>query len=165
MIHSQPTKTDVVPYSTVKIDGCSETMLGFEFISEQPSIGKRRYCNKVLVHECVSVPTEEALDLDKVVLLATNDPCYTYFNYYKSSEQIEDIAPSIELQLNISNLVTGVIITFTKEETTAVPTRLAYRLYGHKDNTRTLLSQGNLFITPCGNPDNCSTQIWTGLDW
>jgi hypothetical protein len=166
MIISKPTNTELIPYSTVKIGGCSETKLGFDFLSEQPSVGKRRYCNKVLVHECVSAPAAAPLDLTKVELLATDDSCYTFFNVYKSSDQIQEIEPTIELQENDDYLIIGVIITFSTEEIIQLPIRMAYRLYGYyAEGDRILLSQGNLFTNPCGTGDPCEKTTWLGLAW
>lgn len=165
MIYSKPTNVDIVPYSTVKIDGCSEAKLGFDFLSEQPSIGKRRYCNKVLVHECISVPEISPLELDRVEFLATDDPCYKFFNVYKSSDQIEEIEPAIELQIDEYDVI-GVIITFSAEEIEALPLQMSYRLYGYDPlDNRMILAQGNLYSTPCGTLEDCKTVTWVGLRW
>lgn len=166
MAYSKPTSVDLVPYSTVKIDGCSEAKLGFDFLSEQPSIGKRRYCNKVLVHECVSVPEIAPLALETVEFLATNDSCYKFFNVYKSSDQIEEIEPTIDLQLNDDDDVIGVIINFSTDEIVGLPLQMAYRLYGvDAEGNRILLSHGNLYTVPCRAEENCCPVLWTGVNW
>lgn len=164
MIITQPTNKEVIPYGTVKLDGCSETKIGFDFLSEQPSVGRRRYCNKVLVHECVTVPEISPLDLDYIEFLATDDPCYTFFNLYKSSQAIGETAPTIELQYD-EYLVIGLIITFTKEETGCLPLRMTYRINGYdQDGVKMKLAQGNLYVTPCGNSESVKS-IWVDTEW
>lgn len=166
MIYSKPTNTGVIPYSTVKIDGCSEAKLGFDFLSEQPSVGKRRYCNKVLVHECVSVPEIAPLELERVELVATDDPCYKFFNIFKSSEEVDSLAASIELQLDDDDKVIGIIITFQISETCCQPLSQAYKLYGFDlDGERILLANGNLVITPCPCPDGTMPVTWEDIRW
>lgn len=166
MIYSKPSKNEIIPYSTVKIDGCSETKLGFDFLSEQPSIGKRRYCNKVLVHECITVPEITPLELAKVEFLATDDPCYKIFNIFKSSEIVDSVDPTVELQLDVDNKVIGIIISFVIEETCCQPLTQAFKLYGYYSNgERILLANGNLAITPCSCPDGVTNTTWEDVRW
>lgn len=156
MRYTKPTNVDLLPYSTVKIDGCSEAKLGFDFLSEQPSIGKRRYCNKVLVHECISVPESEPLDVTKAELLVTSDPCYHFFEIYKATDDSDE---SITLQLNGDDLTIGVLIDFTPDDTCGLPQIMAYRLYVTVDDERILMSQGNFCITPCCCSDD-DDPVW-----
>ena len=160
MIYSKPTNTGVIPYSTVKIDGCSEAKLGFDFLSEQPSVGKRRYCNKVLVHECVTVPQVEPLDALKVEFLATADPCYHFFDVFKTSENADEI----ELQLDDDDLTIGVIVNFTGDDTCGLPVTMVYRLYVYLIDGRILVSNGTLCVTPCCCEDEAPSD-WVGVTW
>lgn len=166
MIYSRPTNADLIPYSAVKIDGCSEARLGFDFLSEQPSTSRRRYCNKVLVHECVTVPEVEPLALERVEFLATDDPCYTFFNLFKSSNTVGDTEPTIELQLDEDDLVIGVLINFTREETCCLPLRMSYRLNAYdEDGTKMTLSQGNIYVSPCPMTADCERATWVDVEW
>lgn len=158
MIYSKPTNNGLTPYSTVKLDGCSEAKLGFDFLSDQPSISKRRYCNKVLVHECVSVPGVEPLDAVKVEFMATSDPCYHFFDIFKTSED-----DGITLQLDGPSTI-GVIVNFTGEETCGLPPIMAYKLYVYLDEGRILVSNGNLCVTPCCCED-IEPSEWLGVSW
>lgn len=162
---TRPTNEESLPYNVIKIFGCSDSTVGFDILNQQPTVSKRRYCNKVLVHECVTVPVVDPIDLSKAEFLATDDPCYSFFNIYKSSDTVEDLEPTIELQLNDDDLVIGILVNFKTSETSCVPLQMAYRLYGYSDDTRILLSQGTLLITPCSNTDNCNTSVWTGISW
>lgn len=158
--------TQPLSFNTIKILGCEDVTVGFQILNLEPTVSKRRYCNKILVHECVEVPSIDPLQLDKVEFLATDDPCYGAFNIYKSSETIQDIPPSITLQLDMSNLTVGILVDFLTDETSRVPIRMTYRLYGYPSSgSRIILTQGNLLISPCNNGENCSEQIWTGLNW
>lgn len=164
-ITQQPSENEIVPYTTVKIDGCSDTVIGFQLLAEQPSFHKRRYCNKVLVHECVRVTDVAPLQLDRVEFLATDDPCYGRFNIFKSSDVVNTVDPTIELQLNDDDLVIGILVNFTVEETACQPIRMAFRMNGYDaDNTKILLMKGNLLITPCRDT-NCETVTWVDVTW
>lgn len=165
---TQPVSDDgLLPYNVVKILGCSDVTVGFEILNHAPTVSKRRYCNKVLVHECITVPSLEPLSLSKVEFLATDDSCYQVFNLFKSSEIVSGIDPTVELQLNDADLVIGILVHFTKSETTCLPLRMVYRINGYdEDNVRVNLAQGNLYVTPC--PNSCSdseTSTWVGVDW
>lgn len=167
MIYSKPTDVVDLPYSTIKVNGCSNNTVGFEFLVNQQQTGKRRYCNKVLVHECVTVPEDSPLDLSKVEFLATSDPCYRTFELFKSSETVAGVEPTVTLQLNVDDLVEGVLVEFLGTETCCQPLRLAYRLYGYVTDSeeRVLLSNGSLYITPCGCDDCEAPQVWVEVDW
>jgi hypothetical protein len=165
-------ESNLLPYSTVRLQGCSDTTVGFTFLTEQPVVGKRRYCNKVLVHECLTINEPDPIDLTKVEFIATDDPCYLSFNIFKSSEQVDEIAPTIVIQTNELGEAIGVLVTFTNSELCCLPMRMAYRMYGYLDDytTRILLSNGNLLVSPC----NCSELtedapsggvVWTGITW
>lgn len=162
MIYSKPTNTGIIPYSTVKIDGCSEAKLGFDFLSEQPSIGKRRYCNKVLVHECVTIPEIEPMDAVKVEFMATSDPCYHFFEIFKTSDN-DDL--EIELQLDDDDLTIGVIVNFTGEDTCGLPMTMAYKLYVYLADGRELVSTGTLCVTNCCCEDGTNPPLWAGINW
>lgn len=165
-------ESNILPYLNVRLQGCSDTTVGFTFLSEQSVVGKRRYCNKVLVHECLTINEPDPLDLSKVEFIATDDPCYLTFNIFKSSEEVDYIDPTIVIQTNELGEAIGVLVTFTSSEICCLPLRMAYRLYGYVDdyNTRILLANGNLYVTPC----NCSEMgeiptsggvFWTGITW
>lgn len=165
-ITQQSSENEIVPYTTVKIDGCSDTVIGFQLLAEQPSFHKRRYCNKVLVHECLRVTDVAPLQLDRVEFLATEDTCYSRFNIFKSSEESDEIVSTIELQLNDDDLTIGILVSFTAEETTCQPIRMAFKMNGYdEDNNKILLMQGNLLITPCKADDCDEVGIWEDLNW
>lgn len=155
----------VLPYNVIKIHGCSDVTVGFEILNQRPTVSKRRYCNKVLVHECISVPELEPLALSKVEFLATDDPCYKFFPIFKSSEVVNGDDPTIELQLNGDDLVIGILVSFTKTETAGVPMRMTYRINGYdEDGVRLNLATGNLYITPCPCSET-SNDAWVDVEW
>jgi len=167
---------DNLPYSTLKIQGCTDIDVGFDILDSNPTVSKRRYCNKVLVHECVSVPVVDPMVLERAEFMATADPCYSVFNVFKSSIEIDEVPPTVTLQLNDDDLVIGVIVHFVKTETCCLPLRMSYRLYGYIDaDSRVLLANGNLYVTPCScssgvpEPDgtcvDCGGDYWTDVDW
>lgn len=162
---------EVLPYNVIKILGCMDSVVGFEIKTLEPTITKRRYCNKVLVHECVPVPELEPLALDRVEFLATNDPCYRFFNLFKSSDTIGTVEPTITLQYNEDEepLVIGILVNFTKEETCCLPLRMSYRINGYDpDGMRVNLGQGNLNVSPSGcatDCDDCEPVTWVDVDW
>jgi hypothetical protein len=173
---TQPSTTGQdVQYSIVKIQGCTDLTLGFDILNQEPRVSKRRYCNKVLVHECVTVPVSDPLPLVKAELMATDDPCYSLFNIFKSSEIVDEVPASITLQLDDADLVIGLIVDFVKTDTCCLPLRMAYRLYGYyADGTRILLSNGNMYVTPCscesgsasvGGDGGCGEDYWTSVSW
>ena len=167
MIYSKPTDVVDLPYSTIKVNGCSNSTVGFQFLDNQPQTGRRRYCNKVLVHECVVVPEDNPMDLSKVEFIATSDPCYRFFEIFKSSVEVAGEDPTVTLQLNDDDLVEGVLVEFTPEETCCLPLRMAYRLYGFDavSGDRFLLSNGSLYVSPC-TCDGCGTnEVWTEVQW
>lgn len=166
MRFTQPTtEPQTLPFTPLKIQGCTNLTIGFDLLEEEPEVSRRRYCNKILVHECVSVPAVSPMELDYVELLATEDPCYSVFRLYKTSrEDVEDVSPTIQLQLNDDNLVIGILVEFSEDETCGQPLRMAYKLYGYVDDTRILLSNGNLYITPCRCSDEGPT-TWENLSW
>ncbi len=177
MRFTQPVNDDQsLPYGVVKVQGCADVTVGFNILNEEPQVSKRRYCNKVLVHECVSIPVPDPIDLVKAEFMATDDPCYSVFNVFKSSVLIDDIQPTVTLQLNGDNLVIGLLVKFAKTDTCCMPLRMSYRFYGYppEEGTRILLSQGNLFITPCscvattptgGTSVGCGGNFWTDVNW
>jgi hypothetical protein len=167
MIYSKPTDVVDLPYSTIKVNGCSNNTVGFQFLENQQQAGRRRYCNKVLVHECITVPEDNPMDLSRVEFMATSDPCYRFFELFKSSESVEGGSPTVTLQLNIDSLVEGVLVDFLDTETCCLPTRMAYRLYGYITDTedRVLLSNGSLYVSPCTCDDCGSVELWTEVDW
>lgn len=174
MRFTQPVNNDqALPYNVLKVQGCADVTIGFNILQDEPQIGKRRYCNKVLVHECVSIPINDPLDLVRVDFLATSDPCYKFFEIFKSSEEIDYDLPTIELQFNEDYLVVGVLLKFSRTDTCCLPLRLAYRLHGYTPtDERILLSNGNLYITPCACTDQSDTNnipnggvFWTNVDW
>lgn len=166
MRFTQPVNNDpTLIYNTIKIQGCANSTVGFNFLKEEPTVSKRRYCNKVLVHECVTVDVVDPMELDVVELLATDDPCYKLFNIFKSSETVDNIPPTLELQLDTDNKVIGVLASFTTNETCGQPLRLAYKLYGYtEDEEKVLLAVGNLFISPC-ECEGDDPSLWTDVGW
>lgn len=167
MRYTKPRVNETLPYSTVKIQGCSDTNVEFTLLSEQPTVGKRRYCNKVLVHECVNIPADAPLDLTSAEFIATSDNCYKRFEIYKSSLEVDDVNPTITFELNDDDLVTSILVEFNKDETCCLPLRLAYRLYGNIADTdeRRLLSNGVLYVTPCAWTEDCGQPEWTDVVW
>lgn len=155
----------ILPYNVVKILGCTDVTVGFDILNQQPTVSKRRYCNKVLVHECITVPSLEPLALDRVEFLATDDPCYKFFNIFKSSDTVGDTDPTIELQLDEDDLVIGILVNFTKDETRCLPLRMSYRINGYVDDTRVNLAQGNLYISPCPCAEDVEPYIWVDVEW
>lgn len=158
--------TTAPPYNIVKINGCADTTIGFDLLDSNPTVSKRRYCNKVLVHECVSVPAVSPLALSKVEFLATSDSCYKFFEVFKSSETVDGVDPSITLELNGDDEVVAIAVSFLTDETCCLPLRMAYRLYGYDpDGVRILLTSGNLLVSPCDCPDGVTPQIWKEVQW
>lgn len=161
-VNNEPT----LLYTTVKIQGCVDSTVGFNLLKDEPTVSKRRYCNKILVHECIPANVPDPIELDSVEFLATDDPCYAVFNIYKSSLTVDDISPSIELQLDDDNKTIGVVISFTVDETCGQPLRMAYRLYGYTPaDEKILLSNGNLLVTPCSCPSGVTPSKWTDVRW
>lgn len=183
MRYVKPKSEDLLPYSNIKISGCASSNVEFTFLEKVPVTRARRYCNKMLVHECVEVPQEQPLDLDWVEFVATADPCYGFIDIYKtsrddmdsSSESSDDpasseessssdvISPTIDLVYNIDGLVTNVLVKFTFEDTCCVPMSMAYKLNGYKGETKELLSYGRLYVTPCRCC--CEGRLWIGVEW
>ena len=147
-----------LPYSVVKVDGCVNTAIGFTLLKEEAEVNKRRYCNKILVHECIEAVLPDPIELDSVELLATSDPCYKTFEIYKTSPA------DITLEKDVEDKVTHISVAFTPEDTVCAPLKLAYRLYGYIDGGRILLSQGTLNTAPC-TVDVTPVPYWTDLAW
>lgn len=137
---SNPVQFQPVNTSLYAIDRCTDTAIGFEFYQQQVQPTQFRYCNKILVTECVPVAIPQSMNLSKVEFYATEDPCYRLWDVYKSSENTNDI----ELQYNENENVIGVIVRFFSTETEDLPIRMAYRLYGYEDDCKILLAQGDL---------------------
>lgn len=176
MRFSRPTSEwQLLPFTDIKVQGCADATVGFQFLENQPAVAERRYCNKVLVHECIDVPEIDPVALVKAEFMATDDSCYRLFNIFKSSEEVEEVLPTIDIQLNDDDLAVGLLVNFKKTETCCLPLRMSYRLYGYLDSdNRILLSNGNLYVTPCscssGVPDagtvvDCGGNFWTDVDW
>lgn len=166
MIYSKPQITEKSPYTSVLIDTCTDVSIVFDLLENVPQETKRRYCNKVLVHECISQPEIQGLDLESVDFMATSDPCYGIFEFYKTSLEQNGEAPSIIRHINEdTDLVESIEIAFKAEELCCKPTRLTYRLYGNiVDEPRILLSSGNLFLIPC-QCCGCHVDYWTEVGW
>lgn len=156
-----------LPLNVIKIFGCSDTAVGFELLDSNPSVAARRYCNKVLVHECVSIPQADPMDLEKVEFLATSDSRYKVFEIFKSTVEVDNVDSSIEQELNGGGFTTVIAVTFSANDTCCLPLRLTYRLYGYITDTheRVLLSNGNLLVTPCECPEGVAPCTWTDVDW
>ena len=169
MRFSQPVNDEpTLLYNTVKIQGCVDSTVGFNLFREEPTVSKRRYCNKILVHECIPAQVSDPIELLRVEFLATDDPCYSQFNIFKSSDEIDSIEPTIELQFDEEDYekVIGVLVHFTISETCCQPLISAYRLYGYTpEDEKILLSNGNLFITPCTCPEDVVQAEWTDVQW
>jgi hypothetical protein len=106
------------------------------------------------------------LDLESVDFMATSDPCYGIFEFYKSSLEQNGVAPEITLHRNIdTDLVEGIELSFEAEELCCKPVRLTYRLYGNlTDEPRVLLASGNLYLIPC-QCCGCHVEYWTEVGW
>lgn len=156
-----------IPYTTIRVPGCSAQAVGFTLLSEVGQVGKRRYCNKVLVHECVTVDVPQAVEMSNVEFIATSDPSYRYFEFYKSAIVVEGVDPQIELELDDYDAVTHITVLFTAEETSGVSPTMAYKLYGYlsPDGEKVLLAQGRLFIPTCNLQIDCTKELWTDLAW
>lgn len=156
-----------LPSNIIKIFGCSDTTVAFELLDSNPTVAARRYCNKVLVHECVSVPQSDPMDLEKIEFLATSDSRYKIFEIFKSTVEVDGVDSSIEQELDGDDNTTAISVTFTANDTCCLPLRLAYRLYGYITDTheRVLLSNGNLLVTPCECPAGVTPCTWTEVIW
>lgn len=167
------TEWQTLAYTTVGIQGCSEAIVGFEFLQSAPQVSKRRYANKVLVHECVPGAIGEPLDLSRVEFMATSDPCYKLFEIFKSSDIVDTVDPTIEILFNSVGLATGVLVNFATTETCGLPLRMSYRMYGYyTSGGRILLSNGNLYVTPCrcntdvvNGAEPLDDSVWTDVQW
>jgi hypothetical protein len=167
---AQPISEDgqALTYNTLTVPGCNNTTVGFDLLGSEPTVSSRRYCNKILVHECVSVPISSPLVLTKVEFVATDDSLYTEFNIFKTSEASEDMDATIELQPDPDDntKTAGILVNFIVNETCCQPPRMAYKLYGYTDDTtKVLLARGNLFISPCGCPDDVLPTTFIGIQW
>ena len=150
MRYTQPTQPEILRYTALRVEGCSDIVIGFNFLKNEPTVSRRRYCNKILVHECVPLDVADPMQLNRVDFMATDDPCYRFFNIFKSSDAINDTDPTIEIQYDGDNLAIGILVRFTARETAGVPLRMAFRMRGYDDSDiPILLSHGTLYITPC----------------
>lgn len=180
MRYTKPQQEEqLVPFQTLKIQGGTDATIGFDFLASEPVVGRRRYCNKVLVHECVPAEVLEAIPITKAEFIATSDACYSVFEVYKTSEASDYIEASITLQReddeDPSSDAVGVLVSFAKDETYCLPLRMTYRLYGYyPQGTRIMLSTGTLYVTPTGNAVissssptvvDCGGDYWTDVDW
>lgn len=166
MIYSKPQAAEKSPYTSVHINTCTDVSVVFDLLDNVPQEARRRYCNKVLVHECITAPEVVGLDLESVEFMATSDPCYGFFEFYKSSLEQNSEPPTIILHRNEdTDLVEGIEISFEAEELCCKPVRLTYRLYGNlAEEPRMLLSTGNLFLSPC-QCCGCHVDYWTEVGW
>lgn len=155
-----------LPHTLLKLQSCDDTNVEFTFLDNAPETAARRYCNKILVHECVSVPEPLPINLEDVEFLATGDPCYEVFEVYKVAVTNDVTESSIDIVLNDEDpqLATSVLVKFTKEELCCLPLRMSYRMYGVVDGARTLLSEGTLYATPCKGAD-CDRELWKEVYW
>lgn len=171
MRFSKPQTTERLRYTSLHINTCSDVSVIFDLLSGAPQVAARRYCNKILVHECVTAVDEAPLDLTNVEFFATSDPCYGLFEFYKQSTEQNGEPATIVLHENEDELVTNIEVTFTKEELCCKPLRMSYRLYGtiaateDEPEERLLLSNGVLYLTPCQCCGGCSNVTWTEVDW
>ncbi len=161
------TTSDVpkLPYSSFRINGCSNSNIEFFLIENLPVTKERRYCNKILVHECISAPFSAPLTLDKAEFLATSDPCYNTFEIFKSSEEVNGQPTSIELIFDETGDTTSVLVQFTDIETCCVPLSMTYKLYGYVGDEKILLSIGRLYVTPCSCCGKCGDDYWVDVGW
>lgn len=167
-VNNEPT----LLYNTVKIQGCVDSTVGFNFLKSEPTVSKRRYCNKVLVHECIPANISDPTELLKVEFLSTSDPCYAEFNIFKTSDADDyddyGVEPTIELQFDEDDYekVIGVLVHFSLEETCGQPLGQAYRLYGYTpEGDKILLSNGILAITSCSCPESVEPTLYTDKKW
>jgi hypothetical protein len=101
------------------------------------------------------------MDAVKIEFMATADPCYTFFEIFKTSETDGDI----DIQLNDDDLAIGAIINFTTEDTCGISLALAYKLYVYTADERILVSNGNLVVTPCCCGPDVEKTEWTDVNW
>lgn len=148
------------------INTCTDISVIFDLLEDVPQIAKRRYCNKVLVHECITAPEITGMDLESVDFMATSDPCYGFFEFYKSSLEQNGEAASVIRHINPdTDLVESIEVLFDAEELCCKPVRLTYRLYGNlTEEPRVLLATGNLYIIPC-SCCGCHDEYWTEVEW
>lgn len=159
------TEVPKLPYTSFRINGCSDSTVEFDLIENLPVTKERRYANRVLVHECISAPFEAPLDLIKAEFIATSDPCYSRFELFKSSEAIYGEAPTITFTLNEDDEVITVIVDFKEKETCCKPLSMTYKLYGYTESDKILLSTGRMFITPCSCCGVCTAKYWVEVGW
>jgi hypothetical protein len=168
MIYPKPQKPEKSGYTSLHLDSCADTSIVFDLLTDVPVNSERRYCNKVLVHECITEPEASPVELDLVEFIATSDPCYRFFEFYKRSDIYEGENPSVVLHDDddSGDLTSMIEVTFTKEDLCCKPVRLSYRLYATFTETaeRKLISRGVLYITPCSGCD-CSDDLWTDVGW
>lgn len=176
MIVSQvTTEVPKLPYSSFRINGCSDSNIEFTLLENLPVTKERRYCNKVLVHECISAPFEAPLPLTKAEFIATSDPCYSTFELFKSSEGQFGIASTITLVPTSDESddspsgdeeIGSILVQFTEIETCCLPLSMTYKLYGYEDDeTKLLLSTGRIYVTPCTCCGVCSKNYWVDVGW
>jgi hypothetical protein len=168
MIYPKPQRPEKSGYTSLHLNSCSDTSIVFDLLSDVPVTSERRYCNKVLVHECVTEPQSFPVELTSVEFIATSDPCYKYFEFYKRSDIYQGDQPSVVLHDTDDSaaLTEAIEVLFTKEDLCCKPLRLSYRLYATFTETeeRKLISSGLLYITPCSGCE-CSDTLWTDAGW
>ena len=163
MRYTQPNNKPTNTTAILKIDGCNDNNVEFTLLENAPVVGKRRYCNKILVHECIMLPEPSPLELDRVELIATSDPCYKYFEIYKTSEDAPDIPASILLEVNTDGLTESIVVQFSADDLCGLPGRLAFRLYGYQDDIRILLTGGVMYSGPCACCEEKTP--WVEVTW
>lgn len=120
------------------INRCEDQVIGFEFVSKIYE-SNPRCCGSAIVNLCVPIEVINPIELDSAEFWATDDPCYKDWIIKKVEE------PHIEIQRNLENNVTGILIRFSKNDTCCYPSSMAFRLYSFDESgCKYLLSSGLL---------------------
>ena len=122
------------------INRCEDQVIGFEFISKRYENNPRCF-GSAIVNLCVPVEVVTPIQLDRAEFWATDDTCYKDWLVKQTTE------PSIEVQRDSNDAVTGVLVRFSQHDTCCYPLSMAFRLYAFDtSNCKYLLSSGLLIF-------------------
>lgn len=109
--------------SIYSINKCEDQVIGFEFVEKQLN-SQTQCCSNSLVHLCAPIIVSSNIPLENVEFYATDDPCF------KDWVVIKKDTPSVEIQRDVNNNATGILVRFFNHETCCYPTQMGFKLYG-----------------------------------
>lgn len=121
------------------INRCEDQVIGFEFVTRKYQSNPTCF-GSAIVNLCIPVEILSPIELENAEFWATNDTCYKDWIIQKK------LPSEIEVQRDIDDKVTGILVRFSNEESCCYPLNMAFRLYGFDNNNCKFLISTGLLI-------------------